>query len=392
MEQRFARLVAQLGEAFDARKAITDKLAAEKREELTQAETASYRKHTDQFNDLRSRISELQVEMDRSGIHSDGAIAVRKAQQRVDAARGGSGGWAARAATAIISMGGETRAVTSGSLDVPQLIESEVVSKPRPERLIDLFTNRKALESNVFEYFRQSLRTNAAAPVADNAVKPTSQFVVDPIEDRARVIAHLSEPVPMRLFADHPQLESWLSTEMAEGVLDRVESQAITGSGVGENITGLLATAGMTAVPFTTDLPTTLRSAVTMLQLAGVTPNGWVLHPNDAQKIDLLRYQSGGETAVNAGFLLDGYQGGVAGSGNVFGPTTPRVVSASVPEGTAVLADWDQLCLYVREGMRIDVDAGGVLFTKNQIILRAETRVGVGVLRPVSFAVVDLTA
>jgi hypothetical protein len=115
------------------------------------------------------------------------------------------------------------------------------------------------------------------------------------------------------------------------------------------------------------------------------------MHPNDAQAVDLLRFPWGGDTQADAGFLLDGYQHGVGGSGNVFGPTTPRVVSPSVPEGTAILADWDQLRLYVREDVRLDVDAGGELFTRNQAIVRAEARIGVSVLKPSSFAVVDLT-
>ena len=63
-----------------------------------------------------------------------------------------------------------------------------------------------------------------------------------------------------------------------------------------------------------------------------------------------------------------------------------------IPEGTAVLGDWNQLRLYVREGVRLDIDAGGALFTRNQAIIRAEARIGVGVLKPSSFAVIDLTA
>lgn len=31
--------------------------------------------------------------------------------------------------------------------------------------------------------------------------------------------------------------------------------------------------------------------------------------------------------------------------------------------GTAVLGDWTKVGLYVREGVRIDIDAGGDLFT-----------------------------
>lgn len=68
------------------------------------------------------------------------------------------------------------------------------------------------------------------------------------------------------------------------------------------------------------------------------------------------------------------------------------MVSPSVPQGTAILADWSKLTLFFREQMRIDLDASGVLFQHNQIQLRAKSRVGVGILRPQSFAIVDLTA
>ncbi len=37
-----------------------------------------------------------------------------------------------------------------------------------------------------------------------------------------------------------------------------------------------------------------------------------------------------------------------------------------------MLGDWNQLRLYVREDVRLDVDAGGELFTKNQAVVRAD--------------------
>ncbi|OKH78218.1 hypothetical protein EB75_28160 [Mycobacterium sp. ST-F2] len=346
-----------------------------------------------EFGRLSGQVQELENELQRVGVGNADVTAIHRANAKGHAGGGvkvTSGGWAARAAAVLVT--GESRGIASGSVDVPTLVETEVAAMDRPGRLIDLLTSRNNIQGNSFEFYRQGIRTNTAAPVADGAVKPTSIFTVAPIEDRCRVIAHLSEPVPIRLFADHHDLEQWLDDEMAEGVLDAIEREVISGDGTGEHMTGLLHTAGTTAVAFDTDMPTTLRSAVTAMQLKGVTPTGWVLHPNDAERIDLLRFPWGGAAAADAGFLLDGYQNGTAGSANVFGPTAPRVVSASVPEGTAVLGDWAQLRLYVREDVRLDIDAGGVLFTQNQAIVRAEARVGVGVLKPASFAVIDLTA
>lgn len=154
--------------------------------------------------------------------------------------------WAQRVAEKLTrAMGGdglERRAVVSGSLDIPQFIEPEVIAMARPQRLIDLFTNRVALDGNSFEYFVQSARTNTATAVADAATKPTSTLTVTPHTDRCRVVAHLSEAAPIRLWFDHDEFVSWLSAEMVGGVLDGLEAQIISGSGSGENMVGLLNT------------------------------------------------------------------------------------------------------------------------------------------------------
>jgi Phage capsid family len=272
--------------------------------------------------------------------------------------------------------------VISGSVDVPQLIPEYVTAIPHPVRLIDLFPSRLAIDSMAYEYFRQTKRTNNAAPVPDNALKPTSILTVQAITDRARVIAHLSEPLPFRIWLDMDAITSWLYAEMSAGVLDATEFQAINGVGTGENCEGVLHVPGTTAVPFAAHMVTTLRAA-------GEVPTGWALSPANAEAIDLVRWGSAG------GFLSGGFEhdnrDGFGTSDNIFG-TVPRVVSPSVPTGTAILGDWTQLKLFIREQMRIDLDASGVLFQQNQIQLRAESRVGVGILRPQAFAICDLTA
>lgn len=304
-----------------------------------------------------------------------------------EATASGRGDWASRAAGTITALRSETRAITSGSIDLPSLVTPEVIAQPRPRRLIDLLVTRQNLAGNAFEYFRQTVRTNNAATVADNATKPTSVFTVEPVEDRARVIAHLTEPIPLRLLADHGALRVWLNTELVEGVLDALEAQVVAGDGSGEDMLGVLSAPGTTQVPFTDDPITTLRSALTALQKLGVTPNAWAISPDDAQDVDLARWGTSG------GFLTDGVTNGTTSSGNIFGGTEiQRVVSPSVPAGTAVLGDWSKLGLWIREGVRVDIDAGGELFTKNQAVLRGEMRAGAGVLMPPAFAVVDLTA
>lgn len=381
-EQR-DRLVRLRDDARNRRKAIVDRAEREGRANLTADETTAHRALTEDITALDEMVGEAVAECRRAGFDDETTARIRQASG-FDDANGGS--WEARAAAAVKRLGGsddgkQTRAMTSGSVDVPQLLPVGVTPKARPVRLVDLLVNRIQLEGNAFEYFRQSVRTNNADVVADNALKPTSVNTIEAVQDRARVIAHLSEPTPVRLLMDVPGLESWLWSEMAEGVIDALENSIVAGDGTGENITGILSASGTTPVAFATDAPTTIRKALTAAQNAGDVCNALVLNPADAETLDLFRWGASG------GYLLDGFADGQHRSANVFGDPAEitRVICPSVPAGTGILADWSKVLIGVRESLRIDVDMSGVLFTKNQFIARAEGRYGIGITRPASF-------
>jgi Phage capsid family len=139
-------------------------------------------------------------------------------------------------------------------------------------------------------------------------------------------------------------------------------------------------------VAFATDTATTIRKALTTAQTAGETPNAVIVNPADAEALDLSRWGASG------GFLMPDAFSAVPG-GNVFGGAEiQRVISPSVPAGTAVLGDFTKIGLYIREAVGILIDAGGDLFTKNQFIARCEARIGLAHLRPSAFLIADLTA
>jgi HK97 family phage major capsid protein len=252
-----------------------------------------------------------------------------------------------------------------------------------PRRVLDLLVNRTSLGTNTFEYLRQTARVNNATAVPDGALKPTSTFTVNAVEDRCRVLAHLSEVFPVRFLADYDSLVAFLDTEMVEGVEQALETQALVGDGTGETLTGVLATSGTVAVPYSTSLFATIRKARTQMELLGVVPTGWVMHPTDLETVDL-------QTDTNGRLYLVG-AGGDDRINALFGDL-PRVASSRIPQGTAILADWGQCRLYIREEVRLDMDRSGVLFDHNQVKLRAEARIGFAVLRAQAFATVDLAA
>jgi HK97 family phage major capsid protein len=287
----------------------------------------------------------------------------------------------AKAAAAVRQAGGQLgiKALVSGTIDVPSPILSDVVrTATLPTSFLDLIRDRHRLDgTNTYSFLRQTARTHNAAPVADGALKPTSVYTVTDIEDRARVIAHLSEAIPERYFADHRELERFLTAEMEAGLLAALEAQVANGDGLGENMTGILNTSGTTAVPYADGgIVTTARKALTAMRNIGEQPTAWVLNPTDDESFDL-------EKDGNMRFLLDQ-------EADLW--RIPRVTSAQVPTGTGILADWRQARLIVREDAQLAADRSADNFKKNLVQLRLEGRYGFAVLRPAAFAVVDLTA
>jgi HK97 family phage major capsid protein len=393
-----AGVYAERAAELDARKAVLEMAKSAGRTHLSQSERRTYdrhsatiRRHERDLTGLDARIREQRDEIRRSGRLDNPLLARLGAGGGTDA-NSHAKRWAAETASHMRrAFGGERRAIISGSVDVPSLVEASVTAIPHPLRLVDLVGDRQSVDSMAYEYYRQTARTNAATAVADLAQKPTSTLTVEAVEDRCRVVAHLSQPMPYRIWLDNQAITSWMYSEMAAGVLDGIEAQFVSGNGTGENMTGVLNLSGTTAVAYATDVPTTLRSAITAMQEIGERPNAWVLSPQDAQALDLTRWGTSG------GLLTGGYENdnallGFGSSSNIFGDVSQRIVSKSVPQGTALLADWSQARLYIREGTRVDLDASGPLFQTNAIMFRGEARLGVAFLRPQAFAVVDLTS
>src|SRR5699024_7214658 len=120
-------------------------------------------------------------------------------------------------------------AVVSGSIDVPSPILTEVAAMARKRDHLLAHFGSITVSGNEYDYVRQTVRTNNAAPVADGALKPTSIYTVVEVSDRVRVLAHLSEPVPQRLFKDHASLQRFLEQEMSAGLIDAYEDQVVSG-------------------------------------------------------------------------------------------------------------------------------------------------------------------
>jgi len=100
------------------------------------------------------------------------------------------------------------------------------------------------------------------------------------------------------------------------------------------------------------------------------------MSPTDVAALDLLMDTQNGFYGRD---ILSGLMGNL-----------PVVTSTAIPAGTALLGDWSQSRLYVRQEAESAVDMTGDLFKTNAAVLRYEGRFAFAVLRPAAFTVVDL--
>ena len=228
---------------------------------------------------------------------------------------------------------------------------------------------------------RQALRTNNAGAVPDLGDKPTSTYTFGQIDDRFRVYANKTEPLPWRYLGDFGDLKDILATQLRDDTLAAIERDVLTGDGLADRFSGILtALSGIQSQAFTTDLLTTLSSAKYKLLGQERAITGWALNPLDLQAIEALR-----ENGATGAFLfksrdeIEGFLGG------------PVVTSLGLPVGTAVVADWTQAELLPVGDDELVFDGTGR--TKNNTFqIMFEGRYGFRVKKPFDFVKVDLTA
>ncbi|BDB43316.1 MULTISPECIES: phage major capsid protein [Mycobacterium] len=293
---------------------------------------------------------------------------------------GGTGGkflsfgksWSAKAASGLGQKG-----LATGS---PVFVDTELTATPIPMNrpatsLLNILPVKKHGQP-AYRYLRQSVRSNAAAVVAEGAVKPTSTYTIVPIDGSLSVIAHLSEGVPRYWFVDATELKTFVEHELAYGIQTAVESKVLA------DING---TSGIQTQAYATSPLVTLRKSLTKLEALGFSPAGIVLHPLDWESVEL---QVASTNAIEHMSLP--YD---AASRRLFG--VPVVVANVEASGTGhVLATG---------AVGVDTDTSGVAlqwsevsnatdFSTNTVRARCEGRFGTSVYQPLGVVKATLTS
>ena len=265
---------------------------------------------------------------------------------------------------------------------MPQAHRDSIVSMERNRFVMRDLLTIIPITSNAVEYASQNLRTNNAAPVAEGAQKPYSDYGWETKTATIRTLAHLAK-LSKQAVEDIPRLLAEIQSEMRYGLASVEETQLLFGNGTGNNINGIMPQAiafNQAAVLAKVANPTAidvLRLAILQVTLANAPVDGIVLNPVDWALIELTK------TADNA-YLFAQLQG-VVGK-RLWG--TRVVDTPSMTADNFLVGGFGYGAhLYERTGVQVDLSTENADdFEKNMMTLRVEERIGLGVRRPYAFS------
>lgn len=266
----------------------------------------------------------------------------------------------------------------------------DMVYRP-PRRILDLVT-RGTTNTPWFEFRQIVSKTNNANIVPEatgttgtaiaDGYKPVSGLTTALAEAKAYTYADGMEVTNQEL-SDDGIMASIIDSTLAENLEIEVENILLNGTGTNEP-KGILATSGVLQQAFVTDVPTTIRKAITKLYTtSGASIRGVLMNPADDEAWDLLKG-------------TDGHY--LYGSGPYQqGPKTAwgfeRITSQSVAVGQAIIGDFSTIHLLQLEALSILAFNQHADFARrNLVYIRAEERLVQFIRNAARLCVVDLTA
>lgn len=241
----------------------------------------------------------------------------------------------------------------------------------RQPRIRDLLTVLRTNSGSV-DYVDQTLRTNAAATVAEGTLKPQSDYTFELRNLPVRTIAHWVK-ASVQVLDDAPQLRSIIDDELRFGLAMAEEAQLLNGNGVSPNLDGLVTSAtayAPPAGPVAGQMIDTIGLAMLQVANANYVPNGIVMHPSDWMRARLLKDADGK-------YLLGNPQD--VAEQRIFG--LPCIATTAMQVDKFLIGDFRRAAtLWDRQEAAVALSTeDGSNFVTNMVTVRCESRLALAV-------------
>lgn len=260
---------------------------------------------------------------------------------------------------------------SAGALGQPY--HDATVSLPKRRMTVrDLLPSVNVTVGGSVEYAAQTTRTNNADVVAETMVKPESAYAWELKDLPMRVIAHWI-PASRQVLSDLPQLRGLIDTDLMYGLKLKEEEQLLNGSGVGQNLNGMVTNATAFSAPagLTAETPIdTLGLAILQNALALYPADGLIVNPADWMAMRLQKNADGeyllGSPAANVAKVLFGL---------------PVVDTPAMAVDKFLVGNFQAAAtLYDRWDARIELSTEHAdFFVRNMVAILCEERLGLAI-------------
>lgn len=273
----------------------------------------------------------------------------------------------------------------------PQYLPGVVDIRFRQLVVADLFP-QGTTNSPLIRYLVETAVTNAAAAVAEGALKPESALAFDKVDEVLHKIATFL-PVSDEMLEDYAQIQSYIDSRLMLFVKQAEEAQLLSGDGTGANMVGLLNRPGLaptipkggaaatppvgTSAASDNSMDAIYRQITAIRVTSFLEPDAIVADPTGWQTI-LLSKNSQGVYYANGPFAD-------AQNPALWGKRV--VVTPAMAAGTALVGAFAQGGQIFRKG-GLTVEASNShndFFQRNLTAIRAEERAALAVYRPGAF-------
>lgn len=385
-------LAAEAKTAFEAKhnevKAIAEQALEEAKKGVPLSQTA--KELADQalagMNEAKSRMDEIEQRLDRRGNgNGDGPQTAGQRFVEDEGFKAFAGQTRPRGRHIVevkdISSLTTDAAGSVGAMVTPQRVTGTEL--PQRRMTIRALLAPGNTESNSIEYDREKVFTNNADVVAEGATKAQSELQYEDATAPVRTIAHWMR-ASVQILADAPALRSIIDQRLRYGLAYREEVQLLTGSGSGQNLTGLITAATAYAAPgsLTASTPVdVVRLMILQVALAEYPANGIVMNPIDMAAIEMSKDTAGG-------YLIGDPQGTI--QKRLWG--LPVVETQAVSVDKALVGAFDLAAqIFDRQDATVEVSTEDQdNFVKNKVTIRAEERLALAIYRPAALVYGDL--
>lgn len=268
---------------------------------------------------------------------------------------------------------------SGGALILPDLRPGVIPLGMAPLTVASLFAPGRT-DSNAVQYMLEKTATNAAAPVAEAALKPESALT---FEQKTAPVAKVATwlPVSEEMLADATQIRAYIDARLSQFVAIAMENQILNGTGVAPQMLGLRATPGLAADVVKgaseSNADAIFRQIAAIMATSFLMPDGVIVNPADWGGIVLSKTAQGAYYGNGPFAPIQ--------SPNLWG--LPVAITTATPQGTGIVGAFKTGAqLWLRSGIVVAAsNAHADFFIRNLVAIRAEQRAVLTVYRPGAF-------